>query len=62
MSIPELDHLVERLLATPGVHGARLTGAGFGGCVVALAQNDADLHEFGGWRLEAGGPARVVVG
>jgi galactokinase len=60
VSIPELDHLLERLLATPGVHGARLTGAGFGGCVVALTETDADLDEFGGWRLEAGGPARVV--
>jgi galactokinase len=31
-----LDDLVERLVATPGVHGARLTGGGWGGCVVAL--------------------------
>jgi galactokinase len=36
VSIPELDSLVERLDSTPGVYGARLTGAGFGGCVVAL--------------------------
>src|SRR4029079_11423197 len=28
-----LDDLVERLVATPGVHGARLTGGGWGGCV-----------------------------
>jgi len=33
-----LDDLVARLLAIPGVHGARLTGAGFGGCVVALCE------------------------
>ena len=32
-----LDSLVERLTAMPGVHGARLTGGGWGGCVVALA-------------------------
>jgi len=32
-----LDALVARLVATPGVYGARLTGGGFGGCVVALA-------------------------
>jgi galactokinase len=31
-----LDELVDRLVATPGVHGARLTGGGWGGCVVAL--------------------------
>jgi galactokinase len=38
VSTPTLDVLVERLLRLPGVHGARLTGAGFGGCVVALAE------------------------
>ena len=31
-----MDAAVERLLATPGVVGARMTGGGFGGCVVAL--------------------------
>jgi galactokinase len=36
VSTPELDTLVSHLRGTPGVHGARLTGAGFGGCVVAL--------------------------
>jgi galactokinase len=35
VSIPELDELVE-LLVRRGAFGARLTGAGFGGCVVAL--------------------------
>jgi galactokinase len=36
VSIPELDELVDCLVEA-GAHGARLTGAGFGGCVVALA-------------------------
>jgi galactokinase len=40
VSTPELDTLVE-LLTDAGAIGARLTGAGFGGCVVALA-NEAE--------------------
>jgi len=39
VSTPELDALVECLDAA-GALGARLTGAGFGGCVVALARRD----------------------
>jgi galactokinase len=36
VSIAALDALVDCLNAQPGVHGARLTGAGFGGACVAL--------------------------
>lgn len=36
VSTPELDALVAALI-TAGAAGARITGAGFGGCVVALA-------------------------
>ncbi len=36
-STPELDFLVDTLAAAPGVLGARLTGGGFGGAVMALA-------------------------
>jgi galactokinase len=35
-STPELDFLVDALVATPHVFGARLTGGGFGGAVMAL--------------------------
>ena len=35
-STPELDALVDTLVATPHVYGARLTGGGFGGAVMAL--------------------------
>jgi len=38
VSVPELDHLVDTALTVEGVHGARLTGAGFGGCIVALCR------------------------
>jgi galactokinase len=36
VSVPALDTLVGMLQETPGVFGARLTGAGFGGACVAL--------------------------
>lgn len=41
-STAELDFLVDTLTATPGVYGARLTGGGFGGAVMALTRPDFD--------------------
>lgn len=41
VSTPEIDRLVDRLMKLPRVWGARMTGAGFGGCVVALVAADA---------------------
>lgn len=35
-STPELDFLVDQLTAVPGVYGARLSGGGFGGAVMAM--------------------------
>jgi galactokinase len=35
-STPQLDSLVDQLTTMPGVYGARLTGGGFGGAVMAL--------------------------
>ena len=40
VSTPELDQLVALLQSHPGVYGARLTGAGFGGACVALCKAD----------------------
>ncbi len=36
VSTPELDALAAAAWGAPGCYGARLTGAGFGGCIVAL--------------------------
>ena len=56
VSTGALDLLVDRLTATPGVIGARLTGAGFGGCVVALTEPGA-LDE--GWLVTPTAGARL---
>jgi galactokinase len=37
----ELDVMAELANAQPGCYGARMTGAGFGGCAVALVENSA---------------------
>src|SRR5690606_975852 len=57
VSTAALDDLVDRLTATEGVHGARLTGAGFGGCVVALC--DAGALPDEGWHVRASPGAHV---
>jgi galactokinase len=41
VSSPALDALVAAARAAPGCLGARMTGAGFGGCAVALVHADA---------------------
>ena len=39
VSREELDLIVALAQAQPGCYGARMTGAGFGGCAVALVDN-----------------------
>jgi galactokinase len=58
VSTPRLDAVVEELAATPGVLGARLTGAGFGGCVVAVAEPGTAID---GWYVRAADGASVAV-
>jgi galactokinase len=41
VSTPAVDELVLRLTQMPGVYGARMTGGGFGGCVIALCAPDS---------------------
>ena len=54
VSTPEVDALVDKVCAIDGVYGARITGAGFGGCIVVLARTGAvDPEDFpdGAWRV-----------
>jgi galactokinase len=37
---PAMDRMMQSMLSGPGVIGARQAGAGFGGCMVALVQED----------------------
>ena len=41
VSVPAVDELVDQLLTQPGVLGARMSGGGFGGCVIALCEPDS---------------------
>ncbi len=66
VSGPELDLLVECARRRSGVWGARLTGAGFGGCAIALVRAgqaepvaDAILEEY---RRQSGHRGRAWVG
>ena len=40
-STPELDWLVENATRSGGIRGARLTGAGWGGCILVVGVRDA---------------------
>jgi mevalonate kinase len=47
-STPEIDELVKRRRAEPGVLGVRLQGAGWGGCLVVLRKKKDDVPAPGG--------------
>jgi galactokinase len=65
VSRAELDAIVSLAQAQPGCHGARMTGAGFGGCAVALVQAGAAARFAEavsvGYRAAVGLDARVYV-
>jgi galactokinase len=61
VSTPTLDALVDRLTSMGDVVGARLTGAGFGGCVVALVERGASIElPNRQWRVAPSGGARLL--
>jgi len=57
-SIFELDVLSEAAWAVEGCHGARLSGAGFGGCTLSLVEKGA-IERF---KKEVGAAYRAAVG
>jgi galactokinase len=66
VSVPVVDELVDRLLGQPGVLGARMSGGGFGGCVIALCEQDSPALDPSAhaprraWRVSpAAGAARL---
>lgn len=56
-STTQMNTAVADMCAMPGVYGARMTGGGFGGCVVAMCAPGTHIE---GWKVRAVGAACVV--
>jgi galactokinase len=54
VSTQQMDDVVSSLCAIPGVYGSRMTGGGFGGCVVTLCQPGTEIE---GWKVKPVGAA-----
>ncbi|HOE65493.1 MAG TPA: galactokinase [Candidatus Hydrogenedentes bacterium] len=65
VTCPELDAMTSIARALPGCYGARMTGAGFGGCAVSLVDvgaTDAFVRELlARYREATGLPGEVIV-
>jgi galactokinase len=62
VSTPALDQLVNTVRGVPGVYGARVTGAGFGGCVVALCRPKTRINGPVVWRGRPAPGASLATG
>jgi galactokinase len=48
VSTNQMDEAVRSAQQTPGVFGARMTGGGFGGCIVIIADSSANISNLEG--------------
>ncbi len=57
VSTQTMNDAVQESLAIPGVFGSRMTGGGFGGCIVTMCTPDAAVP---GWRVRPSDGARSI--
>jgi galactokinase len=61
-STTQMDAAVEHYSQVPGVYGVRMTGGGFGGCIVVLADDDAAIDAaINGMRVHAADGASLTT-
>ena len=62
-STTQMDAAVEHFSQVPGVYGVRMTGGGFGGCIVVLGDADADIDDaaIDGMRVHAADGASLTT-
>lgn len=61
VSTTQMDEAVRSAQRTPGVFGARMTGGGFGGCIVIVADSTANVNNLDGATLvKPSGGAEII--
>ena len=61
VSTAQMDEAVHYAQQTPGVFGARMTGGGFGGCIVIVADATANMDTFeGAMHVKPVGGAEII--